>query len=429
MGSYRFVGLLALSLLSSATATNKSLASQPRCVTLRSAIARTIEGDSELQKLHLEKVSCVTLRKLTGILNAGLQSTTAPGPLEAHGEPAAANRPTDLYYALRLPKALPLAETLPPPPPPQPQPGTAQYAQEYGQRFFLRQNNLDAFYFLYPSVPSQSPAASGSADTGAASAAKASGASFSWTDNQLAHSQVFNTQSYAAVVVARQLDLDAPTPNWTPYVSKWAIAPWIYANGVLNDPAKTTDKSALQFGGEAQVEVSRVGPFAITDVRVAPYYQTDFRGLASIQGIDALVEPYNLDWYLGGAYRNLLGNIAFFYWRAIGEFDARNVDAAGLTNMLPRTDYAWLGGNIIAKATLFPNSEIPELANRINLTFTAQWFDSVASPSTLHNFIAEIAYNLDVAGMSSVSFQYSNGTDKSTLVTANQYKLQLNVKM
>jgi hypothetical protein len=97
--------------------------------------------------------------------------------------------------------------------------------------------------------------------------------------------------------------------------------------------------------------------------------------------------------------------------------------------MLPNTQYAWLGGSLIFKGTLFPNSTIPELANRINLSFTAQWFESVAASSTLHDYIAQIAYNLDAAGTSSISFQYSTGTDKSTLLNDTQYKVGLNVKM
>jgi hypothetical protein len=359
--------------------------------------------------------------------------------LRAHGKPTpkhnilvAANVPTpsqDMHAVLTRPAPVP--EQSPPMPTvtPGPQPGTAEYVQEYGQRLFIRQNNLDAFYFLYPSVPNPNPTASGAVDTGPASASKASGASVSWTDDTIKHTEVLNIQGYAGYVVARQLDLAAPGNDSTPYVSKWAIGPWVYANGILNDPAKTTDRSALQFGGELQAEVSGLGPFAITDIRAAPYYQTDFRGLGNIQGIDALLEPYNIGWFLGGADHAILNDFVFFYWRAIGEVDFRNVDVPGLSNMRPHTDYAWLGGSLIFKGTLFPDSSIPELANRINLTFTAQWFDSVAAPSALHNYIAEIAYNLDVAGTSSVSFQYSNGTDKSTLVKANQYMVKLNYKM
>jgi hypothetical protein len=184
----------------------------------------------------------------------------------------------------------------------------------------------------------------------------------------------------------------------------------------------------LQFGGEAQIEVSQLGPFAITDFRAAPYYQTDFSGLGNIFGVDALVEPYNPAWFLGVGSQ-VLGGLAFFYWRAIGELDYRAVSHAGLSNMHSGTEYAWLGGNLIGKVTLFPNSTISELANRINLTFTAQWFDSVAASSTLQNYIAEIAYNLDQAGSSAISFQFSDGTDKATLVKAKTYKVQLNVKM
>lgn len=379
------------------------------------AIEPAIKSDRELRNIPLERLKdriCnePRLRKLV---------------LQKESDRAITH--TQITSADRPPRRVTSALTDPPVnsahivPAPQP-----QYAQEYGQRFYARQNNLDAFYYLYPSLPLPNPADT----TSFASASKASGASFSWTENQLANTQAYNIQSYVGYVVARQLDLYAPPNSGSmPYVSKWAIAPWAYANGILNAPEKPTDKSALQFGGEAQVEISRLGPFAITDFRLAPYYQTDFRGQGDSQGFDLLIEPYNLDVLLGGADHSVLNGLAFFYWRVIGEMDVRHVNDPGLSNMLPNTQYAWMGGNLLLKTTLFPDSDNIYIANRINLTMTAQGFDSVAARSNLYNLIAEIAYNLDPAGNSSVSFQYSHGTDKSTLLFSDQYKVQLNFKM
>jgi hypothetical protein len=385
--------------------------SDAACPSLYDGIAARIDADPELRSLHLDQKSCSSLRKLAAVLgNRDLPHH--PEPTQVAGLASVA--------AIEVPPKATQQNTVPP------KHGTAEYAQQNAQRFYVRQNALDAFYYLYPSIPD--PKNSGSSSDSSSSASKASGANLSWTNDRLNRSQVFNIQAYTGFVVARQLDLRPSNDDSTPYVSKWAIAPWLYANGLLDQPAKTTDKSALQFGGETQIEVSRLGPFAITDVRFAPYYQTDFRGIANIQGIDALVEPYNLGALLGGA-DHAISDLMFFYWRLIGEADIRHVTAAGLTNMKSDTEYAWLGGSLQFKASFFPNSPNSTLANRIYLTGTAQWFDSLSAQPGLQNYVAELGYNLDPAGTSSISLQYSHGTDKSTLVKADQYKAQLNFKM
>jgi hypothetical protein len=403
LSSFVILGFISVSAMTARSEAQERVS----CAALYKALSGGDVGDSQLRKLPLDKLFQSCLQRMNHL------SVALPvKPIKVDNAPP----PTALT----------------PSKPAAPQPGTAAYAQEYGQRFYVRQDNLDAFYYLYPSVTDPNPStptSPDSTDTSASSANKASGGSISWTDDRLKNTQVFNVQSYVGYVVARQLDINAPDNSAAPYISKWAIGPWLYADGIQNEPQKKTDRSAIQFGGEAQVEVSRIGPFAIVDFRAAPYYQTDFRGYGDIEGLDALVEPYNIDWFLGGADHAVLNDFAFIYWRMIGEVDARHVGDAGLSNMISNTDYAWLGGSLMVKATLFPNSTNSALANRINLSGTAQWFDDIDGRSILHDYVAEIAYNLNAAGSSSVSLQYSHGTDKATLVTADQLKLSLNFKM
>jgi hypothetical protein len=301
-----------------------------------------------------------------------------------------------------------------------PQHGTAEFAQENAPRFYIRQNALDSFYYLYPAVPSSNA-------SGAAS--KALGASVSYTNDQIAKTQTVSIQTYTAYVVARNLAIFPPDNYTGPYVSKWAIAPWLSAAGILNEPPSPKEKSALQFGTDGQFEVSGLGPFDVQDFRLAPYLQTDFRGLGRIAGFDALWEPYNLGVLLGGADHAILNDFMFFYWRLIAETDVKHVENAGLSNLASHHDYAWVGGTLQAKMFLFPNSPDQNLASRIYLSESYQFFDNAASSQRIAQFVSEIGYNLNPDGSSSISLQYTNGTDKATLVNSRQYKAQFNYKM
>jgi hypothetical protein len=348
--------------------------------------ARTI-ADGKLTDLHLERLSCESLAKLTAILNSGATPSRSDKPKT---RPALSRaQETLLNPAVASANAKGPVQT---PAPTAARHGTAEYAQENAQRFFVRQNALDSFYYLYPSVPSS---------TDASSASKALGASVSLTGDDIAKTKVLAVQAYSAYVIARQLDIRVPENFTGPYVSKWAIAPFLSANGNYNEPQTPKEKSALQVGVDGQFEVSRLGVFPIQDFRIAPYYQTDFRGLGNIVGVDALWEPYNIAAFLGGSDHAILNDLMFFYWRLIGEADVRHVAAAGLTNLVSNRNYEWLGGTVQAKISLFPNSPDENLANRIYLSESFQYFADAGSSQTIQQFISEIGYNLNKDGTSS----------------------------
>jgi hypothetical protein len=372
--------------------------------------ARTVEllkRDDKIAALRLEEMPCDTLQKLVRIL----KSSISEGPKKADKNSRAALLDTKIAAVSSMPHK---------PGNDVPQPGTAEYAQQNAPRFYVRQNALDSFYYLYPAIPSSNA-------SGAAS--KALGASFSFTDDQIAKTQTTTIQAYSAYVVARNLAIFPPDNYSGPYVSKWAIAPWLSAAGTLSEPRTPKEKSALQFGPDGQFEVSGLGPFDVQDFRLAPYVQTDFRGLGRIAGFDALWEPYYLGALLGGADHAILNDFMFFFWRFIAEADVKHVEAAGLSNLTPHADYAWLGGTLQAKVFLLPNSPDQNLASRIYLSASYQFFDNAASSRRIEQFISELGYNLSSDGSSSISLQYTNGTDKATLVNARQYKAQFNYKM
>jgi hypothetical protein len=377
------------------------------CPSIDARVMRILNEDQKLAALGLEGMPCETLQKLAAILKGSI-----PEPAKKVA-PTAASQVSETRLAnAKITTDKPADNG--------PQHGTAEFAQENAPRLYVRQSALDSFYYLYPAVPSSNAA-------GAAS--KALGASVSYTNDEIARTQVASIQAYTAYVVARNLAIFPPDSYTGPYVSKWAIAPWLSAAGTLNEPPSPKEKSALQFGADGQFEVSGLGPFDIQDFRAAPYLQTDFRGLGHIAGFDVLWEPYNLGVLLGGADHAVLNDFMFFYWRLNAESDIKHVESAGLSNLVAHRDYAWLGGTLQAKMFLFPNSPNPNLAGRIYLSESYQFFDNAASSQRIEQFISEIGYNLSSDGSSSISLQYTNGTDKATLVTSRQYKAQFNYKM
>jgi hypothetical protein len=379
----------------------------PACPSIDARTMRMLNQDEQLAALRLEAMPCDTLQKLAQILKSSIPETTRRAG--SNTKPAPID--TRLANAKMAPEK---------PADNGPQHGTAEFAQENAPRLYIRQNALDSFYYLYPAVPSSN-------SSGAAS--KALGASVSYTNDQIARAQTVSIQAYTAYVAARNLAIFPPDNFTGPYVSKWAIAPWLYASGTLNEPPSPKEKSALQFGADGQFEVSGLGPFDVQDFRFAPYLQTDFRGLGRIAGFDALWEPYNLGLLLGGADHAILNDFVFFYWRLIAEADVKHVENAGLSNLISHRDYAWLGGTLQARMFLFPNSADQNLAGRIYLSESYQFFDNAASSQRIEQFVSEIGYNLNPDGSGSISLQYTNGTDKATLVNSRQYKVQFNYKM
>jgi hypothetical protein len=293
------------------------------------------------------------------------------------------------------------------------------------QSFFLRRDRTDVFSFLSPCGPSDVP-----------------GASFSYTNDRLAKTQNLTVQALTGYTVARGGSSDG---NFN-----YAITPSAYFNGTLTEPMKPTERNAIRFAADSEFAFHTSGFFLRNhSVDIAPYYQTDFRGRGRIEGIDAIWEPYNLDLHLGGRYDEQAPELIGFYWRLQAEADINHVYAAGLTNFLSNTDHAFLGGTVQARMILFQNMpEAGPLCGRIYVSATGQAFSDVDQGRGLSNYSAEIGYYLSSgvapywrycvprtgpeaplpsasATSSAISFVYSNGTDKTTLVNQRQYKVQL----
>ncbi len=161
---------------------------------------------------------------------------------------------------------------------------------------------------------------------------------------------------------------------------------------------------------------------------MSPYYQTDFRGEAQAQGIQASWTPYWLEARLGGYHRRF-SDYFDWYWQFSAEADYLNVDRVGHTG-LDANDYAWLG--FTTKLHIYPFSgsfwDGSFLQDRITFTGTARYHWDAVSRKDISLLSAELAYNLDPTGGTSISLLYENGTRKETLKEVEQLLLRLNYK-
>jgi hypothetical protein len=130
----------------------------------------------------------------------------------------------------------------------------------------------------------------------------------------------------------------------------YAIAPWISAHGNLNSANSKSERSALKSGIDTQFEFAG-GIFDTQAFTLTPYYQTDFRGIARIEGFAAHWDPVRLGAHLGGTKDR--SDILDWFWQARLETDVRRVENVGLTN-LALGDYAWFGATARLNLFLFP---------------------------------------------------------------------------
>ncbi|HZO44400.1 MAG TPA: hypothetical protein VFB68_00815 [Xanthobacteraceae bacterium] len=290
------------------------------------------------------------------------------------------------------------------------------------QSFFVRRDRSELFSILSPCGPADVP-----------------GATVGYTDNRLTDAQTFNAQGWLAFAFKRD--------------AEYAFGASLYLNGTWATPFKATERSAVRAALELQRAVSLPDfIFPSQDFALSPYVQTDFRGRARIAGINALWEPYNPGAHLGGRDDTNARKWIGFYWRLQGEIDAFRVEEAGLTNFKSNTSYALVGGRVQGRAILFQNMpEVGPLCGRIFANATLESFWDAESSTTISNRIAEVGYYLSSgvapywrfcepttnglapvptssATSSSVSFIYSNGTDKSTFQRQEQYRVQLNYR-
>ncbi len=306
---------------------------------------------------------------------------------------------------------------------------------EYQQRLYVRANKLDSFYYLYPQYDGFSAA---------------KGASVSVNGDPEDETLAVTLNGMVSYVFRHEFEADRNEPDDALSIPIMAIAPFVYANGKLQDPQAPSEKSALQVGLDAQLELYGGGLFTTQNFGFSPYWQTDLRGEGSIGGLQFLWEPYKPSIYLGARHNVGSAKLVGFHWRAVGEADLKFVDEAGLSIYSDNTNYAFLGGTVSAHAVLFEN--MPEvgtaLCGRIHLDASYSYFWEADAGKAYDDFEAGVSYDLgadsphsfackekpnpNVApttkGVTSISLTYNTGTDKDTLEDRSQYALALRYK-
>lgn len=260
----------------------------------------------------------------------------------------------------------------------------------------------------------------------ALSAAK--GASLSFSDDNVAKQRTGVIDGAITYVLARSPCRERPEGlgRFDPFTSAYAIAAWTEGHGNIRT-ARRGEASDVRAGFDLQAEVAS-GLFNLQTFAISPYYQTDFRGEARGYGITGSWEPYLYNINLGATLIRP-SELLSWYWQAKAELDYKQIDEVGQTNLV-RGHYAWAGGTLRLHAFPFPAGSpvLSEIAGRVHLSTTFQWYYDFYNQRAVRNFTSEAAYNLDSSGSTSISVAYSYGTDKNTFAKSNAYTVKLNYK-
>ncbi len=275
------------------------------------------------------------------------------------------------------------------------------------QQVYLRSDSIDNY--LYGVTP----------------ASKAKGAAISWLNDYEGHAQTLSIDGMASFLMFSDLCPKTPQDRGT-FASGWAIAPFVEAHGKLLSPRTAKEQSSLKSGVQFQAEVSSIGGFPARQVfTLAPYHQTDFRGLGRIEGLSARWDLYDADRHLGG-YIPEPGSPLGWFVQLQGEADLRRVEDVGVT-ALTKANYAWLGGTSRLSLFLFPGGTGPEwLQGRASFLQSVSWFhDADGHHPNISQSVSTLKYALTPEGSSSLALEYTSGTAKDTLEKSRQILLKL----
>lgn len=333
-----------------------------------------------------------------------------------------------------------------------PQPGTPgkpifaaatpapQAAASDDQRLFVRADPLDN---PYPGL------------TQSITAGQAVGASFGYTRNDFVQmksgSSVVVSNSQSITINGLATYLLAPARFIGDYV-RWVPAMWISANGNWDNPTKQFgDTSALKVGPKAEFLLypQEAGGF-LNYVDIAPFYQTDFYGIAQAGGMTVGWSPINYDMLLGGSSKLSPNALIDGFWELRAEATDLDVSVPGHTNLIAH-NYEWVGGAARAYLFFFPTRGgaywSPYLNDRLSLVGTVQsyWDVNGAGSATLYSAALQYkltcdtkpntvsgsdlekkAPNMCSGGSATVSLQYDNGRDRDTLQEKKMLQLKLN---
>jgi hypothetical protein len=222
------------------------------------------------------------------------------------------------------------------------------------------------------------------------------------------------------------------------------------SKGTITTTTQKTSTSALRFGADFQVAFSTTDFMAgyLQDqyFYLSPFFQTDFRGLAQIDGVDVSWQPVSLPLHLGVAPTDEFYTLL---WQFKAETELTRVENPGYTDFLTRGNHALVGEVTRVNLALFPLNSPVQLgdwfnnwiAGRLALIGTQQYYWDTATKQNAPYYSATLQYKLGackrdsktpvdeacaISGSSSISLEYDWGRDKDTYVNTNQLKVTLN---
>jgi hypothetical protein len=311
-----------------------------------------------------------------------------------------------------------------------PAPKITELSEDKPLRLFIRQDPVDN---LYPGLTQLAPGAS-------------QGASFSYTSNNfvqkgtpssftVSHSRGFTANGMVTQLLSDRIN--AENYSWVPAV-------WLSANGSLDHPRKVFgDNSALKFGPMFEIYKSGESPWGKTFpiyADIAPFYQTDFYGRASVAGATIGISPSIPELFLMAAPLDYnKPSIVDGFWVLRAEYSNASVNAVGQTNLM-RHDYNWFGGVARAYVFLFPTRggyPWPSyLADRVAVVGTVQSYWDAASHASAALYSVAVSYKLTCTtaqpasacggGSTSLTVQYDNGKDRDTLTEQKKLTAKIN---
>ena len=272
-----------------------------------------------------------------------------------------------------------------------------------GQGIYIRQDRFDIGPYIN-SIP----------------ASGAQGAAFSITRDISGNATTASIHGVVDAVLYRSPCLTPPSGDTNrPYVSGFVFAPWVYANGTLKSSGKQPPTN-LQFGFDTEFEVAGTKTFDLQYWTFEPYFQTDFQGAANIWGGKATWTPYRMDWRLNAATVN--DRPVDYFWKFNLFADYRHVAEAGNSGLAANANYAWLGADLGIAAHLFPKQFGHTLT--FSAGYDAGW-DAVAGV-----FAGQLTSSLAWAfnPSSSISLNYTRGTDRQTMTDSDTVTVALRYK-
>jgi hypothetical protein len=296
------------------------------------------------------------------------------------------------------------------------------------QAIFVRRNSLDTFQL--GGAPVQ--------------LSDAKGASASFAQDNLGPSTSTTVNARVEAVAYRYDPLSGCAGGkvaspWSvdPSVSHlgFAIGPFVDGQGTITNPMKKGEASALQSGVDLQFTLTGAPLFDQQYLTLTPYYQTDFRGVASVEGFAAFWDPIAPDVHLGGRI-GAPDQFVDWFWQFRAAYDARRITNPGFTG-LSNKSYDWVGAiaqvHIIPFPDLMPyepgvESPFAAIAGRVFINGVVNYYWDANKSGSIHLYEVEFGYNMTADGKSSISVKYDNGTDESTLQAMKKYVVSLNYK-